>query len=199
MSLIDRKFIADQVSHAIKHVTFSNIKIKDIHSKIHDSSKYLVLNLYFKKKCHEEVAVAHVKTEFHLMNDLKIKILINMNVMNSEQMIFNFDNNILMISICQNMKISILFHRKANFVNKTIKATSQMTISIEKIMAVPMRIRNDISKNRDYNFYFKIIRMLKTKNEFFVHVTDSDLMTVQIKNVFRKSFIVFKNFKMKQL
>ena len=197
--LIDRKFIANQTPHAIKHVISSNIKIRNIDSKIHDSSEYVILDFYFKEKCHKETAVTHVKTEFHFVDELKIKILININVMNSKQMSFNFDSNILMISICQNMKISISFHRKANFVDKTMKATSQMIILIGKIMTVSMRMRGDISKNRDYNFYFKVIWMLKTENEFFVHVTDSELMAVQIKNVFRKLFIVFKNFKMRQL
>ena len=147
MSLIDRKFVANQTSHAFKHVTISNIKIRNIDSKIHNNSEYVILDFYFKKKCHEENVIIYVKTKFHLVNDLKIKILINMNVMNSEQMIFNFDSNSLMISICQKMKIFIFFHRKENLIDKTIRTTSQIIISINKIMTVSMRIQNNISKN----------------------------------------------------
>ena len=143
--------------------------------------------------------MTHVKVEFFFVDDLKVKILINMNVINLKQMSFNFDSNILIILICQNMKISISFHRKANLVDKAMRATFQVIISIDKIMTVPMRMRNDISKNRDYSFYFKVIRMLKTKNGFFVHVTGPDLIAVQLENAFRKPFIVLKNFKMEQL
>ena len=41
--------------------------------------------------------------------------------------------------------------------------------------------------------------MLESKNGFFAHVTGSELVAVQIKNAFNKSFIVSKNFKIEQL
>lgn len=148
-------------------MTTFNIKIKNIDSTIHDNSKYVILNLCFKGKCHDEKIIIHIKTEFHFVKNLKIKILINMNVMDSKQMIFNFDNNFLVISICQKMKIFIFFHRKKSFIDKTVKTTSQTIISMNKIMTISMQMKNNILKNRNYSFYFKIIRMLKSKKQIF--------------------------------
>ena len=71
-------------------------------------------------------------------------------------MILNFDDKIMIIFTCQNMKISIAFHQKTFFINQTIKALSQMMISNDKIISISIRIKEaKISKNKNYNFYFK--------------------------------------------
>ena len=38
--------------------------------------------------------------------------------------------------------------------------------------------------------------ILGSENGFFAHVIDSDLVTVQIKNISKKSYVISKNFKM---
>ena len=42
-------------------------------------------------------------------------------------------------------------------------------------------------------------RMLKSKKKYFVHVTNSNLIVVQIRNTSSKSYIIFKNFKIEHL
>ena len=48
-----------------------------------------------------------VIVEIHLMNDLKINMLIDVNVFKSQKMILNFEHNTLIINNCQKIKIVI--------------------------------------------------------------------------------------------
>lgn len=99
------------------HKTINNIKIKNTKIKIYDCFKYAILDLYIIEKHHEKIAITHVKTKFYLINDFKTKMFINMNILKSKKVIFNFDNKIIIVSTCENMKISISFYRKKKSIN----------------------------------------------------------------------------------
>lgn len=149
MSLINWIFIEKQPLHVIKHRIFLNIKIKEINIKVHDNLEYDCLDLIFKQKCHEEIVVTHVKTKFHFINNFKTKMLIDMNVMSLKQIKLNFENKVMIMSICKNMKISIIFHQKKVFINRIIWTATQIIASIDKIMAVSIWIKkNYFDKSR---------------------------------------------------
>ena len=187
--------------HIIKRKTTFSIKIKNIKIKIHDNFEYVFLNLFFQEKRHGEPAMTHVKKKFHLVNDLKIKMFINMNVMKSERVMLNFDNKIMIVPTCQDMEMPISFHRKNAFVEKIVRAAAQITMSTDKTMTVPIRIKSktDISQNRNYSFYSKTERMLKSEGDYFAHVTDFNIITMQIRNIASKSYTISKNFKIKHI
>lgn len=145
--LINWMFITKQMLHLTKHRIFFNIKIRNIKIKIHDNLKYIFFDFFFQKQQHKEIVVIYIKTKCHLIDNFKIKMFIKMNIMKFEQIILNFDDKILQISICQNMKIFILFHRKKIFINWTIKIASQIIISNNKIVIISIRIKKtQISK-----------------------------------------------------
>ena len=70
------------------------------------------MNLFLFDKTESCSMIAHLKTKFHLINDLKINILVNMNIINSKNMILNFENRFVMISICKNIEISMIIQKK---------------------------------------------------------------------------------------
>lgn len=61
-------------------------------------------------------------------------------------------------------------------------------------MSIKMREKR-ISNNKNYSFHFMKKHCLKSKNEFFVHVTNANHVAVQIRNIFSKFFVILKNFK----
>lgn len=72
ISLIDKNFLLKCKSNiVIKEIT-SVIKIKDIKSKIHNSSEYAELDLYIFEKIKNELTTTYVKVEFYLINNLKL-------------------------------------------------------------------------------------------------------------------------------
>ena len=201
MFLMNRAFLTKQLFHIMKHKITFNIKIKNIKLAIYDSSKYVILDLYMSEKCQKNSVTVHFKAKFHIINKIKINMLINMNVMKSKRINLNFENKIMIIFTCRNIKMSINFHRKKISINRTIRAAIQITMLIEKIIVVSIRIKNThlISKNRDYNFFSKMKRMLKFEKKYFVYVTNLNLVIIQIRNISDKSYIIFKNFKIEHL
>ena len=200
MSLINRAFLTKQLFYIIKHKTIFSIKIKNIKFAIHNNSKYVILDLYMSEKCQKNSAIAHFKTKFHIINEIKINMLIKMNVMNSKRINLNFENKIMIIFTCRNIQISINFHQKKISVNRTVRIAIQITMSIEKTIAVSIRIKNaQISKNRDYNFFSKMKRMLKFEKKYFVHITSLNLVAVQVRNISNRSYTISKNFKIEHL
>ena len=200
MSLVDRAFLTKQLFHIVRHKTTSSIKIRGIESAIHDNSEYVILDLYMSGKYQENSATAHFKTEFHIVNDVKTNMLIEMNVMKSERINLDFENKIMIISTCRDIQVSINFHRKEISVNRTVRAATQITMSVEKTIAVSMRIKGaQIPKNRDYSFFSKMKRMLESEKEYFAHVTNFNLVAIQVRNTSDRSYTISKNFKIEHL
>lgn len=200
MFLIDREFLSKHVSNVLICQLSSSIKIRKIRIKMHDSTEYVVLNLFLSEKIMKEPKITHLTIEFHLMNDLKANVLVEMNVMRLEKMIMNFEKKIITISICENVKISITIQKKGVPINRTVRAVTQITVSVEKIMTVSVKVRGVAPPtDRDYSFYSKKDWLLGSKGGFFAHVTDSEVKAVQVKNTSVKPFVISKNFKIEHL
>lgn len=76
----------------------------------------------------------------------------------------------------------------------------QIVILEEQIMTISIKFRGtELFKNRDYNFFSKENWLLKSKGGFFAHITDFEMIAMQMKNIFKKSYIIFRNFKLGQL
>lgn len=200
MSLIDRIFLMEQQSNAVKQRTSLSIKIRGIRAKVHDSSEFVVLDFCLYGKHHGETAIARLKAEFHLVDDLKAKVLIGMDVMRPEGMILDFGRKIMTIPTCKDMQVPISVRRKSISIDRAVQAAAQVTISVGSIMAIPVRVRGiEIPKNRDYSFFSKIERMLRSEDEYFAHVTGPNIVAIQVRNTSIKSYIVLKNLKVEHL
>ena len=92
MSRMDRACIAHHVLHIFKHRTSLSSEIRGIESKVHDSSKYVLLDPFFQGELLEGTAMAHVKGEFHLIDDHKVKLLIERDVLGPEQIVLKLSD-----------------------------------------------------------------------------------------------------------
>ena len=94
------------------------------------------------------------------------------------------------------MEVSLTIKRKKISINKIVRAVNQVMIPPGKTMAVSMRMRDaKFFKNRNYSFFFKTERQLNFEGRFFVHVTSSEILAVQIRNTSGKSYTMPKNLK----
>ena len=67
-------------------------------------------------------------------------------------------------------------------------------------MTVFVKYRNKfLSKNRNYNFYLTSNALFEFDDDFFVHITNVNVTTIQIRNAFNKICIISRNAKMKKL
>lgn len=92
MLLTNREFV-------FKHVFFIQIKkivilanVRKNDTNVHDNSKYVLLDFYLFKEFKKKWVLAYFKEKVHLINDFKINILIDINIMRLEEITLNFRN-----------------------------------------------------------------------------------------------------------
>lgn len=53
--------------------------------------------------------------------------------------------------------------------------------------------------NKNYNFYSQTVKLLRSEDKYFAHVTKSNLMTIQVRNTSINLYIISNNFKIDYL
>ena len=200
MSLIDRSYLNKKLSKIKIQKIATSVTVRDIEKQVHDSSKYVMIDLYISERIIDESVLAHLASEIHIVNNLKANVLIDMNIMSLEQIILDFDKNMLIVSICKSLSALIFIISKDIRVNRTVRAIAKTIVVFETCMTVSVRVRrSDLSSDRDYSFHSKSKRQLRSEDEYFAHVIDSEICAIQMRNTTSRSFIISKNDKVNEL
>lgn len=112
MSLIDCEFSIKHLSKILICQIISSLKIRKIKTKMHKSSDYVIMELLFSKVIKKGSTITCLTTEFHLINNFKINILIDMNVIKSKDIVLNCDKRFMIISTCDDIKVFISVQKK---------------------------------------------------------------------------------------
>jgi hypothetical protein len=113
MSLIDTRYLLISMSNIIT-IKMSLINVKDINEIFHECISYVILDLYLDDIFEKKKKRDHFRREFHVVDDLRCKILIDMNILSSEQMRIDLISKSLFISTCRNLEILIRIALKSN-------------------------------------------------------------------------------------
>ena len=154
INFIDRKFLLEVFSSIIIKKISILIIVKDINVNIHNVSEYIKLQMYLFNKND----IIKIKKEFHIIDDLVIKVLIDIDIMKLEDMILDIKKNVMIIDSYKNIQISFIFvnHRPQIRVtifnnNKTkmiISSHFNMIISIIDLKCRSLKLLYD----RDFLF-----------------------------------------------
>ena len=199
MSIIDCKDVLKQRFDFEMYRINETIRVRDIDNKWHDIFEYILLNFYiFDQIIIDQLTKIHFTREMHLINDLSIKIFIEINIIVSKQMIFDDAKHIVTIDNCDfAVKLNVI---AINRVDRAVRVFKQFIISFHIYMIVSIKIRDQVlSIDRDYFFHSKKNVRFGAKNDFFVYITNVNLAVVQIKNAINQSIIIFRNFKLNKL
>ena len=197
MSLIDRNFLTT-ISHDEIRTTTQFIRVRNINFRQHDNSEYVKLKFYIRDKTViDKFATVHFRREVHVVNDLKIRIFIDMNIIESKIIDVLINNNILHVENCDVIAFIIIkFKNNNERINRIIRVITIVIISFHFTIAIIVKFRDKLmSIDRNYFFHFISNVKLKSNDEFFVHIVDVNVDVVQIRNVTNKSCIIFRNVK----
>ena len=198
---MNRNFLTT-ISHDEIHTTTQFIRVRDINSRQHDNSEYVKLKFYIRDKTIVDKSVTiHFRREVHVVNDLKIKILIDMNIIELKIIDVLMNNNILHVENCDVIVFIIIkFKNNDERINRIIRVITIVIISFHFTIAIIVKFR-DKSMSIDRNYFFHFISNVKFKSndEFFVHIVDVNVDAVQIRNVTNKSCIISRNVKINKL
>ena len=99
MSLIDRKWLFKRLFNLIIQQIKKSIIVRDLKNWKHVNLKYFTVNFYIQKiKFDDEIAMTHIKRNVHLIDDLRTKMLINVNIIESKKMTFDLQIDKLIIN-----------------------------------------------------------------------------------------------------
>ena len=87
MFLINRKFLKTNAFNAEIQKMNSLMTIKRIDTVTHQTDEYVNIDFYLFTSINK---IAHLKCEFYFVNDFKTNMLISIDIMTAEDMIFNF-------------------------------------------------------------------------------------------------------------
>jgi hypothetical protein len=195
MFLVDTNYLNLTLSKATILKMSALINVRDIDNALHQSSFYVMLDLYLNDLVNEKKARDHIKRKFHLIDDLKCKLLMSLNVMISKEMMINLTNKSLIISTCENLMISIRINLKSNSrIRRIIHSKKSIKVFSNSIISIFTYLRDKkLSFNRD--FFFELDNNILTKSlndldDFYTHVCDCNLAFVHVKNARISSVII---------
>ncbi len=192
MFLVNTKYLTLILSKIIVLEMSTFINVRDINNALHQSSFYVMLDLYLDELINESKTRDHVRREFHLVDELKCKLLMNLNIMTSEKMTINLADKSLIVFTCE---ILVRINSKSNSrIRRIVHSKEFVTVSSNFVTSISIYLRKKkLSVNRDFLFesnHDTLTASLNELEDFYTHVCDCNLAFVQIRNDLFKSMMI---------
>ena len=184
--MTNRSFIFTMISnYASKVKVIASLRVKDIKDAIVSSIEIIILDFSFSEVFNEAFAVAKLFRKIRIVDNLSVKIFIEMNIIDFEKMTINA--NTLIIDSCKNIKIDLSAISKDDSVKRVVVCALTTTISshISMNVAIKLRERHELS-SRDYMFHSQRHIALDREKEVFSHIVNSKFFKVMIINSFNQ-------------
>ena len=196
MSLIDRQYLSSVAPDLSIVRSETPIHVRGIGSVVHDSSEFVTVDFYIPGVSRNVNATAHLVRELHVVDTLKAKILVGMDILGPEGCDVLISSRTLAITSCGDFIAPITTAPKGGRIERSVRASSQTLIPPHTSMAVPVRLRgNQIPDDRDYLFEPKVFEELGPEGGLFAHITNANIGVVQVRNSSDEAFTVPKNFR----
>ena len=193
VTLADKVWILNILSEIQIRKMITSLKVKDIDSTIHEFLKFVSISIYFSELSKNDIsALVFVIREIHLMNDLKIKMFINNDFLNSEKFIIDVERKSTTIDSCE-INIMLKIQLKDFYLRKTIHAQQAMMLHSKQKQFLSIKIK--ISNERDFFFEFD-------SNVNFImcsHIFDISIKRILIKNDIEHAIKILKHYRFNQI
>ena len=128
------------------------IKMRDIDDREYINFDYVNLNIYFENKLKKKSSIAHVKKNVYMMNNLRVKMLIDIDIMYSKKITTNLQTRRLTIDNCD-MTTFITCTFVDLKVNRIVQSHHFVIISTYSIITISFKIQNfKLSNEKNYFF-----------------------------------------------
>jgi len=176
MSLVNREFLMKQaLKTTIKWMPLS-IHVKGIEAGTHQCEEYANLVIYLSGN---KIRTAVIEQEVHIVKDLKVKMLVDLNILSPEKIFIMMNNTEAVIKSCNNIRVPLTVHsQSANQVKKTILSEKTISISSRSYATVNV-VKTSLSKNQDLLFKSEC---QQRDSSVYAHIVDHTLLAVQVQN-----------------
>ena len=151
----------------------SFISIRDYNNKIINATKYIIMNLYLFEMINKKVVIVKVQIKVHLTNDLKINMLLDIDVFILYKFVLNCASQSIIINNYQNIKIFVRFIVKSYFqIKRVLKTKIIITLLSNTITNISINYYDTLFDNRDFLFEPELVIFFDKNNKIFAYVID---------------------------
>ena len=156
----------------IVHKLSSILSIQKVENKILRIFEYVLAYMIFdEKNISNKFVTDKILIEIHFVNDLKINLLIDIDVFKSQKISINFDNNIVYIKTYE-IKTLINSHIKKDSHIKRIIRVKKTFIIYLKTTNVFITYNENLLNDRNFLFESYCSENLNRENEVYAHIID---------------------------
>ena len=201
MSLIDRQFLKNILSNKEIYIMSIAIAIRDIDDRSHILSKYIDLNIWILESNKNDSIMTYIRRKVHIVNDLRVNLLLDTDAIMSENMTINYLNNQLSMTSCEDFVIVININLIDSRVDRVIRIKAVIRLTLNAMIEVSIQIREEdnLSSRRDYLFQSATSIELKSENDVFAHVINANINFVQIRNTITESVVLSRYVKLERI
>ncbi len=197
MFVINRKFLLAQFFNTIIKYTSQFVRIRDIENIYFLLLKYTILELLINDIFDSNLICEKLQRQIYIINNLKINLLLNLDILDSQKMHLDYKYKRLIIDSCKEILILITIISVKNKINKIIKAFITITISFYNSTMLSMRLRNNTQLLLDCNFMFvsyqQISNCFDFKNKILFYIINVNLFIIQVNNTLNQFINIDKN------
>ncbi len=174
MTIIDRTFLKANRPDCEIYRTDISLSLRGIDSKTYQSNEYVVIPFYIPGYIDGEIQLIEIIAEVHIVDHLKTKILIDIDLIDTEEMIIDFIHRSLTFGDVLNFRTDIHVHAKDNVkIQRIIKVAKDAVFPSRSVIEMSIKMKEDsepLTNNRDYLFksdrsgaYYYLITVFLTK------------------------------------
>src|SRR5437016_9060379 len=105
------------------------VTVRGIGATQHSTNEYAILDIFIRSKMEGQPTMAQIQCEVHLVNNLKVNMLIGVDIMASEGMRVDFPKETLSIASCHGFTTKVLCKvRSKDRIQQIVKANRHTVI-----------------------------------------------------------------------
>lgn len=189
MSLIDREYLKLHLPNFPISQSSQPITVRGIGDRRHPCSEYVALKIYIAGKDDKGIAVAQLQHAIHIVDDLRAKVLIGMDILGPEEVVMDIGRRKMRFPQCGQIVAPLTITPKS-----TEGRVDRLVRSAKRIIVPPFSIKGilvntkPLPANRDYLFqpHPRPVLNLGLEGGVFKHVIDASFHSVLVRNATQK-------------
>ena len=197
-SLINRNFLTQKVVDYATHVRqcAKSLKIRDIDDVVVIITIYI--SLIFRVldvTADDKNVIAIFIKKIYIVKELKTKIFLSNDILDSNQININVEKQVLIINNCKNIKIQFNVTNTNLSIKRVVRVNEIIKISIKSTTTISFKLRdkNSLSIEHDFMFTSSRIERLNHDEDVLSHIIDAHIEIMQMHNINSKDVYILKN------
>ena len=153
MSLVNKVFLKEQCPDVQIQTLSDAINVRGVGDTMHQCTDFAVLDFYVPGSNSRKIVLAHFSREIYIVDKLKAKVLMGIDIIGLERMSVNVDLKLLTIRSCEDITVPVSVTPKPNSkIRRSIRSRGKMTIQPHALIQVPIKVAGVLPVGRDLSF-----------------------------------------------